>query len=575
MNPAPHYSSREAQAMAEIGQTTVRPALARLLTAVFLLFIAIVPVVQQIADVRAYLASRRPSPLPRCYDIFRKPPGVGAALTRPGVPLRRRIVEANRALMSVIHEYEDRLENESVVGELIRAPTQYLLTRRLGMGNEKAYCGARSWLFYRPDIEYLTGPGFLAPRRLRQRVAGADEWRNPPQPDPVKGILHFRDQLARRGIALIVVPAPAKSSMQPEHFARAYADWPAPLQNPSYAAFVAALRQAGIPVFDIARELVMRRRQTGRPQYLAADTHWRPEVVAYAAGRLKTFIESTVTLPPAPEPGYTSRPLTVAHVGDLALMLRLPANQQAYPPEPVALRQVFEPAGFFWQPDATADVLVLGDSFCNIYSLESLGWGESAGLVEQLSLELKRPLDRIALNDNGAFAARAALARELARGRDRLAGKRLVIYQFAARELTEGDWKLTDLSLGRPPATRFIVPPAGAVWSARGLVQEVTPAPRPGSVPYRDHVISLRLVDIECRDAATAGGQAVVYLQSMRDNTWTPAARLRPGDEIEVRLRPWSDVAGRYDRINRAELDAPELQLQEPCWADDVLPARP
>ena len=34
---------------------------------------------------------------------------------------------------------------------------------------------------------------------------------------------------------------------------------------------------------------------------------------------------------------------------------------------------------------------------------------------------------------------------EIAAGNDRLAGKRVVIWQFAARELAFGDWKISDL----------------------------------------------------------------------------------------------------------------------------------
>ncbi|MBU4200280.1 MAG: hypothetical protein KKG09_00770 [Verrucomicrobia bacterium] len=574
MTESQQYSNREAQAMAEVGRTTIRPALARLLTFVFLFGIAIISVTQQITDIRAYHAGRRSSPLPQCYDIFRKPPGVGEALTRTGLPLRRRIVEANRCLMRAMHAYEDQLENDSVIGGLIRAPTQALMASRLGAGNEQVYCGAQAWLFYRPDIEYLAGPGFLEPKQLARRIAGAGEWQAPPQPDPVRAILQFRDQLARRGIALIVMPAPAKPTIHPEQFTRAYAAWPAPLQNQSYARFLTDLRQAGVPTFDIARELVLIKNQTGQYQYLATDTHWRPEAMEYTARQLKVFIEKQVPLPPAPGPGFKSRPVTISHSGDLALMLKMPEGQESYPPETVTVRQVFAPNGDFWRPDSASDVLVLGDSFCNIYSLDALGWGDSAGLIEQLSYELQRPLDRIALNDKGAFAARTALGRELARGRDRLAGKRLVIYEFAARELTEGDWKLTDLSLGKPPAPHFLVPPAGATWKARGMVKDISLVPRPGSVPYKDHVLSLHLVDIECRAAAMTHGQAVVYMRSMRDNVWTPAARLRPGDMIEVRIRPWSDVASHYERINRTDPDDPELQLQDPCWSEEASPIR-
>jgi alginate O-acetyltransferase complex protein AlgJ len=52
----------------------------------------------------------------------------------------------------------------------------------------------------------------------------------------------------------------------------------------------------------------------------------------------------------------------------------------------------------------------------------------------------------IAQNDSGAFATRQALARELSAGEDRLQGKRVVIWEFASRELSVGDWKPIDWS---------------------------------------------------------------------------------------------------------------------------------
>jgi hypothetical protein len=89
-------------------------------------------------------------------------------------------------------------------------------------------------------------------------------------------------------------------------------------------------------------------------------------------------------------------------------------------------------------------VLLFGDSFSNIFSLEGMGWGAAAGLGPQLSLALGRPMDVIAQNDSGAFATRQALARELSAGEDRLQGKRVVIWEFASRELSVGDWKPID-----------------------------------------------------------------------------------------------------------------------------------
>jgi alginate O-acetyltransferase complex protein AlgJ len=120
-------------------------------------------------------------------------------------------------------------------------------------------------------------------------------------------------------------------------------------------------------------------------------------------------------------------------------MLDLPGGQHLYPPERVLLSRVVNDDGSAWRSDRAADVLLLGDSFANIYSLASMGWGDSAGFAEHLSYALSRPVDRIVQNDDGAFAPREMLTKA---GPERIAGKRVVIWQFAARELAFGNWKL-------------------------------------------------------------------------------------------------------------------------------------
>jgi len=89
----------------------------------------------------------------------------------------------------------------------------------------------------------------------------------------------------------------------------------------------------------------------------------------------------------------------------------------------------------------------LGDSFTNIYSDPSLKWGESAGLAEHLAYHLQTGVDVIALNDGGVNGCRQQLARRPAM----LAGKRLVIWQFATRDFTlkAGEWKKIPVRLPR------------------------------------------------------------------------------------------------------------------------------
>ncbi len=307
------------------------------------------------------------------------------------------------------------------------------------------------------------------------------------------------------------------------------------------------------------------------PLYLETDTHWRPETMEFVAQRLADFLQLPATagstLPSIIEREVVAR-------GDIAAMLKLSKADKFFPPEKVTIRQVVT-GNALWRPSKEADVLLLGDSFSNIFSFEAMGWGESAGFAEHLSFALRRPIDCILRNSDASFATREILSNELARGRDRLAGKKLVIWEFAARELSFGNWKLLDLKLGEAKPSRFLSLKAGEEIEVNGTVETISSVPRPGTVPYKDHIEALYLVDIVAADsrgegAASSHSQAVVYLWSMRDNVWTSAARLRPGDRIKLRLRPWPDVSGQYEKFNRTELDDPALQLEEPVWGEDV-----
>jgi alginate O-acetyltransferase complex protein AlgJ len=96
-----------------------------------------------------------------------------------------------------------------------------------------------------------------------------------------------------------------------------------------------------------------------------------------------------------------------------------------------------------------AENLIAALSFSNVFSSNALGWGDSAGLAEHLSRALQgRALDCIIRKSDAAFATREVLQRDLARDNDRLAGKKLVVWEFAQRELSSGDWKEMEMSLG-------------------------------------------------------------------------------------------------------------------------------
>jgi alginate O-acetyltransferase complex protein AlgJ len=222
----------------------------------------------------------------------------------------------------------------------------------------------------------------------------------------------------------------------------------------------------------------------------------------------------------------------------------------------------------------TAEILLLGDSFSNVYSLNEMGWGEAGGFAEQLSYELKRPVDAIIRNDSGAYATREILSQELASGNDRLAGKKVVIWEFAVRELAVGDWRVksTPMKLGQSIESHFLQVKVGSSHAVSGVVQEISSAPVPGTVPYRDHIIYIHLRDIESHDGVDLySNQALVAMYSMRDQLWTKAARFRVGQKIQLRLLNYGEINQLYnvERINSSMLDS-ENAFETPCWGEEL-----
>lgn len=547
--------SREKEAELALKNTAFTPGSRSLLILLFLLIILFIPAIQFAVELCTPHTEGRLG----TFNVYKAYPAWGKIRAVRSPRDLWRLLPRAAELKAV----EEQLERESVVSEWLLPRVQSILAGTLRAGNEQVYLGEDGWLFYRPDVEYVTGPPFLNPTSLRRRTLAAAM-----QPDPVKAIVAFRDQLAARGIELIAVPIPMKPGVEADKLS-AWAEHNAVLQNASFPEFKARIQNAGIRLFDPASVLAERKAAAANsPHYLQADTHWRPETMEFVADKLAAFIQSSGITPPA---SLQISPKEVTGVGDIARMLKLPESQAVYRPEAVTIHEVLAGAAP-WRPLKTADILLLGDSFSNIFSLSALGWGESAGFAEHLSRALGGiPLDCILRNSDAAFATREMLSRELARGRDRLAGKKLVIWQFAARELASGDWKMLEMKLGQPEPAKFFVPKTGEQIVATGTVDAISSVPRPGSVPYADHILALHLTDLAIDGAEENEAlESLVYVESMRDNVLTPAARFRPGDRVTLRLRPWADVADQYEKINRSEIDDPAVQLEEPCWGEPV-----
>lgn len=547
---------REEQAKREIGHTRVGRPTAVALVAAFLLVLVAVPLVD-------LAAGRVGAPF---ADFARGVPPAVAAIAGGS------LVTGNRSLLAAMNRLEDDLEEGSAVAEAIQPPFQWLLTAVGRAGNEQVYVGREGWLFFRPGFDLVTGPAFLDEGRLERRRRGGDAWTEPPEPDPLPAILELDRYLAGRGIELLVVPAPTKAAVHPEWLTKKAAGR-ATLHNPSFERFVRALQQQGVKVLDPAPLLA----ETApvEPQYLERDSHWAPAAVERVAEAVAERAREMVELPAGRQHRRTRA--TASSEGDLAALLRLPEGAPIWPAQQVEPAPVIGPGGEPWQPSPGAPVLLLGDSFTNVYSDPALGWGEGAGLAEQLSFHLGLPVARIARNAGGAWATRRELAARLARaaagtGEDPLAGTRLVVYEFAARELLVGDWRRFDYATpggpgpGEKPRQEEQVGGKEGSLPVQGEVREVAPVPDPATTPYRDALVAILL--------STPEGDRLVYAWGMRDRELTRAARLSPGEQVDLRLVPWAEVAAELDAVQRLELSDPALFSLEPWWTEELRETR-
>lgn len=425
MNPVP---DREARAQAEMAATSIGRATSRLLILAFLALIA------------AGAALQRLAPLP-------VEPGFKPTRVRAGGWREWQATWSERGPLAVLSEGRSLLrrldtwsENDLVVVRRLRRPTQLLMLERLGYGNSQVRVGRDGWLFYEREIDALTGPPFLGRRSPAGRRLG----------DPATAILALGSDLRARGIALAVLPAPAKSAIEVDRLLGGRAPERL-LRNPAFGELARRLADAGIALFDPAPALLAAARR-GEPQFLRTDSHWRPETVDRVAAALAEEIFRRGVLPRPRQPRFRRAPEAVVGHPDLVRLLALPTEGVGPLFEPVTIQTVREADGALFVPRDAYDaaILLLGDSLAGNYGWGTQGYGSGAGLAEQLAFHLQAPVQAILEPAGGNSDSRRKLVALLRQGDDLLTGKRLVILEFAERELAIGRWRRTRFESRRP-----------------------------------------------------------------------------------------------------------------------------
>jgi alginate O-acetyltransferase complex protein AlgJ len=445
---------REEEAKLALEHTEISRATGWVLTLAFVLTIFSVPLIQSFLEVRENLAAREqetknaqavaPGVLPHAFDALQELP------TRNQVEKVSNWREAWSLLPDAdrLKTHEDTLEAESFL-------TKWMLPRvsgvllSAGVGNEQVVLGQRDarghqWLFYKDDVDYLAGQGFLDPALRRERERAGNASAPAVQPEPLRAILDFQKQLATRNIRLIVMPTPVKPMLEAEHLIAREDEKTTPMQNPSYSQFMQSLEESGVLIFDPTPILQTRKNKNRQSQFLPSDTHWTPDAMQAVARGLAELLEREIPFSGV-QREYSHHRRTVENLGDIAAMLTLPENQSFVSAQKIQIEPIFDARGAKWQSDKNAELLLLGDSFCNVYTLAGMGWGEGAGFAPQLSRFLKRPVDAVIVNAGGSHSSRQRLIGEMQRDTSRLQNKKVVVWEFSMRDLLSGDWKILPL----------------------------------------------------------------------------------------------------------------------------------
>lgn len=406
---------------------------------------------------------------------------------------------------------------------------QQLLSAGFREGNRQVVIGKDGWLFFRPAIDSLTGYG---PLRAEPDSVAKDPSR-PPWAGPRLAILEFGKQLDELGVELVLVPIPVKPMIYPEKLGLDSAA--GPLRHPDASGFFAELKAAGIEVLDITD--AMHSAKEKGDVFLKQDTHWTPFGLEIAAKEIAQFVQSRPWFAELETREFEQTKTSVAHTGDLVDKLDLATPR--FEPEAVEIQQLLKPE----IRDRDSPVVLLGDSFTNIFSASEMNWGKDGGFAERLSAKLGISIDTIAQNGQASTGVRRTLASRRGSAREMREKKKIVIWAIAARDLflsetvareTQVEWQNVAFNDAEP---RKPVPPGAIVVKAE--MTDRHPLPDPNTVNYPSAIYAAKYRVLEVLEGEFGESEVTVFLWGFRDKKLLPSAEFQPGDQQILTLVPF------------------------------------
>lgn len=299
--------------------------------------------------------------------------------------------------------------------------------------------GRDGWLFLKNELRHISVGEFWG--EASAAVSGAAR---PDKRDPLSAIVHYKAELDRLGIELILVPVPPKAVIYPDKISDSVkveeGEQP-PRLDVHHQEFYRILREKGIMVIDPAAELMPHRFDKQGAMYCKTDTHWSGIGCVRIAGLLAKELKDRPWMKHVEKIQFGFENKSIIIEGDLLRGLR-GDNRPA--PETLSLRFVGTKTGSGIEPiepDPASPVLLMADSHGLVFHSGSEMYAKGAGLADQLAFELGFAVDLIAKRGSGVTPARIDLYRRGRKDANYLAAKKVIIWCFSAREFTgSGGW---------------------------------------------------------------------------------------------------------------------------------------
>lgn len=424
-------------------------------------------------------------------------------------------------LAKQLHKLGSQTEERSALKQQVSSWAQTQLTNRLGLGNERIAV-YQNQLVFRDDLRWVTGPGFLInPKDSSSNVLLGNASGRSSNSNPIPAIQQLAESSG--GIPLIMAPIPNKAMFQHGNSKM--------INNVDFQNFRSLLQASGILVFWPFDEPSL----INQWSYLKTDTHWSPQTMALYAERLVQFMAQHKVLRPGSAFIFRQdSPSTVEHSGDLAKMLALNPESGRFAKEKTTIVPIKKHDGSPWQSVKQAPLLILGDSYTNIFTDANMGWGSNAGLGPTLSYLTQTEVDVIAFNGAGPTQTRAQLARR----EKPFSGAKVVIWLVAIRELAQGSWPLITIA----PASQInesvpiTAPTSFQALHIRAKLKTHVSSLNPNGTPYANAVINLKFDVLEVLEGEYQEPEILCKFPLLLNRQLQPVAQIVSGQHVTLKL---------------------------------------